>query len=242
MNNYTFRFARVAESEGLVVMDDAASIIRCSNKVYLAELFERHNIPMPRTHVVHRDNLHSIPAALGLPIILKQPDSAFSQGVVKAETLEDYHRHATELIDKSDLVIAQQFLPTHFDWRIGILDGRPLYACKYYMARGHWQIYNPVENTPAKGAGRHETLPVEMAPRPVVRLALRAANAIGHSLYGVDIKVVENKAYVVEVNDNPSIDAGVEDSVLRETLYERIMEHFLRRLESNHGTRTTRAE
>jgi glutathione synthase/RimK-type ligase-like ATP-grasp enzyme len=242
VNNYTFRFARVAESEGLVVMDDAASIIRCSNKVYLAELFERHNIPMPRTHVVHRDNLHSIPAVLGLPIILKQPDSAFSQGVVKAETLEDYHRHATELIDKSDLVIAQQFLPTHFDWRIGILDGRPLYACKYYMARGHWQIYNPVENTPAKGSGRHETLPVEMAPRPVVRLALRAANAIGHGLYGVDIKVVDNKAYVVEVNDNPSIDAGVEDGVLRETLYERIMEHFLRRLEYNHGTRTARAE
>ncbi|MDR2844831.1 MAG: RimK family protein [Puniceicoccales bacterium] len=231
VNNYTFRFARVAESEGLVVMDDAASIIRCSNKVYLAELFVRHDIPMPRTHVVHRDNIHSVLESLGLPVILKQPDSAFSLGVVKAETREDYLRLVNELIDKSDLVIAQQYLPTDFDWRIGILDGKPLYACKYYMARGHWQIYNPVEKAPAKVAGRHETLPVEMAPRAVVRVALKAANAIGQGLYGVDVKVVNGKPYVVEVNDNPSIDAGVEDMVLRETLYERIMEFFLRHLE-----------
>jgi glutathione synthase/RimK-type ligase-like ATP-grasp enzyme len=231
VNNYTFRFARVAESEGLVVMDDAASIIRCSNKVYLAELFEHHGIPTPRTMVVHRENMDTVPAALGLPVILKQPDSAFSVGVVKATTREEYLRLAGALLDKSDLVIAQQYLPTDFDWRIGILDGKPLYACKYYMARGHWQIYNPGETTPAKNSGRHETLPVELAPRAVVRTALKAANTIGRGFYGVDVKAVDGKPYIVEVNDNPSIDAGVEDSVLREALYERVMEYFLRRLE-----------
>jgi glutathione synthase/RimK-type ligase-like ATP-grasp enzyme len=231
VNNYTFRFARVAESEGLVVMDDAASIIRCSNKVYLAELFEHYDIPTPRTMLVHRDNVDATLETLGLPIILKQPDSAFSVGVVKATSREEYLRLVNELLDKSDLVIAQQYLPTDFDWRIGILDGKPLYACKYYMARGHWQIYNPGESAPAKNSGRHETLPVEMAPRAVVRVALKAANAIGRGIYGVDIKVVGGKPYVVEVNDNPSIDAGVEDMVLRETLYDRVMEFFLKHLE-----------
>ncbi|MDR1498501.1 MAG: RimK family protein [Puniceicoccales bacterium] len=231
VNNYTFRFARVAESEGLVVMDDAASIIRCSNKVYLAELFEHHAIPTPRTQVVHRDNIDFVLNTLGLPIILKQPDSAFSLGVVKASSRTEYHALVNSLLDKSDLVIAQQYLPTNFDWRIGILDGKPLYACKYHMVRGHWQIYNPIETASAKNSGRHETLPVEMAPRAVTRIALKAANAIGRGFYGVDIKEVDGKPYVVEVNDNPSIDAGVEDSVLRETLYERVMEFFLRRLE-----------
>jgi glutathione synthase/RimK-type ligase-like ATP-grasp enzyme len=231
VNNYTFRFARVAESEGLVVMDDAASIIRCSNKVYLAELFEHHGIPTPPTQVVHRDNVGAVLEMLGLPVILKQPDSAFSLGVVKAATREEYFNLVNALLDKSDLVIAQQYLPTNFDWRIGILNKKPLYACKYYMARGHWQIYNPIETAPAKNSGRHETLPVEMAPRAVVRAALKAANAIGRGLYGVDVKEVNGKPYVVEVNDNPSIDAGVEDSILRETLYERIMEFFLRHLE-----------
>ena len=31
-------------------------------------------------------------------------------------------------------------MPTDYDWRIGVLDGEPLFACKYKMARGHWQI------------------------------------------------------------------------------------------------------
>jgi glutathione synthase/RimK-type ligase-like ATP-grasp enzyme len=36
---------------------------------------------------------------------------------------------------------------------------------------------------------------------------------------------------VIEVNDNPSIDAGVEDQYLGEDLYRRIMQEFLRRME-----------
>jgi len=59
-----------------------------------------------------------------------------------------------------------------------------------------------------------------------------AANLIGDSLYGVDVKQVENKFYVIEVNDNPNIDAGVEDATLKDELYFRIMRVFLRRIES----------
>ena len=64
-----------------------------------------------------------------------------------------------------------------------------------------------------------------------MRSAVRAASLIGDGLYGVDLKQVGRAAYVIEVNDNPSIDAGYEDGLLKDTLYERIMEHFVRRLE-----------
>jgi glutathione synthase/RimK-type ligase-like ATP-grasp enzyme len=47
----------------------------------------------------------------------------------------------------------------------------------------------------------------------------------------VDLKQVGNKAVVIEVNDNPSIDAGVEDAHLGDTLYVNIMREFLRRME-----------
>ena len=60
---------------------------------------------------------------------------------------------------------------------------------------------------------------------------MRAASLIGDGFYGVDLKQVGRSAHVIEVNDNPSIDAGYEDAVLKDTLYERIMEHFVRRLE-----------
>ena len=45
------------------------------------------------------------------------------------------------LFEKSAILLAQAFTPTEFDWRVGLLNGVPLYACKYYMAKGHWQIY-----------------------------------------------------------------------------------------------------
>jgi glutathione synthase/RimK-type ligase-like ATP-grasp enzyme len=231
VKNSTFRFARRAEAEGLVVIDDPDSIVKCTNKVFLAELLARHRVPIPKTCILHRDNLREVRAQLGLPIILKQPDSSFSQGVMKVETDAQYHKTVEELLDKSDLLIAQEFLRTDFDWRIGIIDRRPLYACKYFMARNHWQIYNN-EAKNGDHMGDFETLPIEMAPQRVVQTALRAANLIGNSLYGVDLKVVHGQCSVIEINDNPTIDGGVEDKMLKRTLYERIMEVFLKRLES----------
>jgi glutathione synthase/RimK-type ligase-like ATP-grasp enzyme len=41
--------------------------------------------------------------------------------------------------------------------------------------------------------------------------ALAASNAIGQSLYGVDVKEIDGEYYVIEVNDNPTIAAGEED-------------------------------
>ncbi len=230
VNHYTYRFSRRASREGLVVIDDPESIVKCTNKVYLAELLSRHDVPIPKTIVAHRDNLNAIPEQLGFPVVLKKPDSAFSHGVVKVESKEALDAQLKQFLDQSDLVVAQEFLPTTFDWRIGILDGRPLYACKYFMAENHWQIIKRDET--GKGQyGKFETLPVELAPRRAVRAALRAANLIGKGLYGVDVKQSGNNFYVIEVNDNPNLDAGVEDSILREDLYRRIMEVFLTRIE-----------
>lgn len=230
VNHHTYRFARRAAIEGLVVVDDPESILKCSNKVYLAELLSRYKVPIPRTILLHKDNVELVAQQLGFPCVLKQPDSSFSQGVVKVESSAELDEHAEKLLSKSDLVIAQEFLPTSFDWRIGIFNRQPMFACKYFMVAKHWQITKK-DGGGARRYGRAETLPVELAPRHVVRNALRAANLIGDGLYGVDLKQVERSSYVIEVNDNPNIDAGVEDSILRRDLYQRIMAVFLDRIE-----------
>jgi glutathione synthase/RimK-type ligase-like ATP-grasp enzyme len=169
-------------------------------------------------------------AKLGFPMVLKKPDSAFSQGVVKMKTEEELRERLKEFFEESELLVAQEFLPTEFDWRIGILDRRPLFACKYFMAPGHWQIIQQ-EKTGDGRYGKYETLPVELAPRKAVSVALKAANLIGDGLYGVDVKQSGGNFYVIEVNDNPNIEQGVEDSILRDDLYHRIMACFLARLE-----------
>jgi glutathione synthase/RimK-type ligase-like ATP-grasp enzyme len=230
VNHHTYRFARRALAEGLIVIDDPQSIVRCTNKVYLAELLARHDIAIPKTVVLHRENSVNVAAELGFPCILKKPDSSFSRGVVKVSSDAELQEQLAILFEDSDLVVAQEFVPTTFDWRIGILNRKAIYACKYFMADDHWQIIRPDVNGDGR-YGKSETIPVELAPRRAVSVALKAANLIGDGLYGVDVKESNKKFFVIEVNDNPSIDSGVEDAVLREELYNRIMELFLDRIE-----------
>jgi glutathione synthase/RimK-type ligase-like ATP-grasp enzyme len=144
-------------------------------------------------------------------------------------------RQIAALLAHSDLVIAQRFLPTPFDWRIGIFDRQPLYACRYYMADQHWQILRHAPDGSLLDEGAWDTLPLTEVPRAVISTALKAANLIGDGLYGVDLKQIGSKVYVIEVNDNPNIDAGVEDAVLKEDLYRRIMQGIMRRVEIHKG-------
>lgn len=231
VNHYTYRFARKAEADGLVVMDDPSSILRCTNKVFLAELLERHRIPAPKTVIIHRENSAGALASLGLPVILKQPDSAFSQGVSKASTPEEYREEVARLLEHSDLIIGQEFVPTGFDWRVGTLEGRCLYVCRYHMARGHWQIYNHGAATDRDITGGFDTYAPEEVPSTIIETAMKAAAVMGNGLYGVDLKEVDGQAIVIEVNDNPSIDHGVETAVRKNGLYHDIMSVFLRRME-----------
>ena len=228
VNHHSFRIARRAAAEGLVVIDDPESILRCTNKVYLAELLERHGVPAPRTLLVHRDNADQIEEKLGLPVVLKQPDSAFSLGVIKVHDRDQLKDSVNALLKRSDLVVAQEYLPTDFDWRVGLIDGRPLYVCRYHMARGHWQIIQ--RDGEASREGDADCLSVGEAPEAVVATAVKAAGLIGNGLYGVDLKEVDGRVVVIEVNDNPSIDAGVEDAVLKGALYREIMGVMFKRV------------
>ena len=178
---------------------------------------------------------------LGFPCVLKQPDGSFSNGVIRVENEAQLDMVAPELLEKSDLLIAQEFIPTTYDWRVAIFDQKPLYVCKYFMARKHWQIYE--RSAAGKTySGKHLTLPVSMAPKKVIRTALRAANLIGNGLYGVDIKETEKECYVIEINDNPSIDAGVEDHVLQDELYHKIMNGLLERVERRRNSNQSRGK
>jgi glutathione synthase/RimK-type ligase-like ATP-grasp enzyme len=230
VNHHTFRFSRRATAEGMVVIDDPVSILRCNNKIYMSELLDRHSLPMPRTVIFSAETSGLVAERIGFPCVVKLPDSSFSAGVVKFDTQEAFDAAAPALFEQSELLLAQEFVPTEFDWRIGVLDKKPLYASKYFMARKHWQILQ--REGQKVHTGNCETIPVEDAPHNVVRAAVKACALIGDGLYGVDIKVLGGRPRIIEINDNPSIDAGYEDAVLKDELYNRIMRVFLERLET----------
>lgn len=237
LNDHTFRFARKAEAEGLPVIDDSKSILRCTNKVYMWERLNKHELPTPHTMPLNRATFDEAALAaaeeqLGYPMVLKIPDGCFSRGMVKANNREEAMTGAATLFGNSRLILAQEFMYTAYDWRIGILNGSPLYACQYKASRGHWQIVNHrADGTMV--AGGFQTLAIEEAPKRVVELATKAAGLIGNSLYGVDIKENDSGVYVIEINDNPNIDYGIEDKVLKGELYTAVMQEFIRRIEAS---------
>lgn len=99
------------------------------------------------------------------------------------------------------------------------------------MSKGHWQIYHHQDGGKTR-SGRFRSLAIRDVPPKVLRTALKAVRLMGNGLYGVDLKQAGDEVMVIEVNDNPNVDAGVEDAWLGEDLYRQIMLEFLRRLEA----------
>lgn len=229
VNHHTYRFARRAYANGLEVLDDPLSILLCCNKIYLYELMQRHRLPIPRSLVFDKEKMMDVLPDLSFPIVLKQPNGAFSIGVRRAQNREQFKEIAAEFLEKSDLVLAQEYMPSDFDWRIGILAGRAIFACKYFMVKNHWQIYKHEPNGKSHD-GQFETVPVELVPKDVIQLAQKACSLVGNGIYGVDIKVSDGRGYIIEINDNPNIDAGVEDVVRGYCLYLDVMEELKRRI------------
>lgn len=234
IDHYTYRFARKAQIEGLAVIDDPDSILKCTNKVYLAEVMAAHRIPAPKTRILQKAQPESENLEIGFPMVLKIPDGSFSRGVFKANDRREFKALTEKLFKESDLILAQEFLYTRFDWRIGILHGQPLYACQYFMSRAHWQVVRH-ESSGRSVEGGFKTFAIDDIPQSVVDIALRLAGLIGDGLYGVDLKQNDNGVYVIEINDNPNLDAGIEDQVLGDRLYDRVIAEFARRLEARPG-------
>src|ERR1700732_1896926 len=148
------RSPRRAWQEGMPVIDDPISMIRCTNKVFLMELLGSNQVPTPPTIMLaDAGDLPKAMDELGLPLVVKIPDGSFSRGIHKVHTLEEFKRITHELVGESDLLLAQKFMPTEFDWRVGVLAGEPLFVCQYRMARGHWQTVKHRSDGSAREGG-----------------------------------------------------------------------------------------
>lgn len=197
----------------------------------MAEALKNAHIPTPKTIIVHKDNKNEVLKVTGLPCVLKSPDSTFSFGVKKANTEEEFQELVSFMLKKSDLIIAQEFTFSEYDWRIGILDDKPIFACRYFMAKGHWQIYNWDASKKDDQDGDADCFPIEKVPKKILNAAVRSAKLMGKGLYGIDVKEVDGKPLVIEINDNPNIDFGVEDLYYGDQIYTAILTALKKRLE-----------
>ena len=70
--------------------------------------------------------------------------------------------------------------------------------------------------------------------------AVAAARCIGDGLYGVDLKETDDGVFVIEVNDNPNLDHGWEDSGEKDEVWIRLTQWFLERLDAERRRSETR--
>ena len=224
--------SRTAAELGLKVVDDPESIQICGNKIHLYDLFEKHDVARIPTVFISKDELHhrrfvEVFRTLGKPVVVKAPYTSFSRYVEKVACETSFRDVAKRFLRKSDMLAVQAFMPTSFDWRVGVLNREVLYVCKYMMPKGRWKHGAKLRGKPTFVWGRTFSLRRENAPAALKDLALKACNIIGSGLYGVDIKELADGSYVVvEVNDNPSIYAGYEDSRNKD-LYGKIIEYLV---------------
>lgn len=233
VDHHTFKFAKKAAAEGMPVLDDPTSILRCTNKAYLSELLQGSGIASPRTRLVSRRTLPKLEDVLAYPVVLKVPDGSFSRNVKKAENWKQFQAIAQAMFKESEIILVQEFMYTDFDWRVGILAGEPLFVARYFMTRNHWQILKHSANGKHE-EGRTEAVAIKDTPKAVLEAAVRSAKLVGNGLYGVDLKENASGVYVIEINDNPNIDAGMEDAMLGDELYRKLLGHLLRQFEAPH--------
>lgn len=230
IRNHTYRFARRAVQEGMPVIDDPISMIRCTNKIYLYELMSANGISvLPTAIVAGAADLTRAADELSFPMVLKIPDSSFSRGVRKVDNGEELATLAKSWLDDTDLLLAQKYAPTSFDWRVGVLGGKPLFVVKYQMARGHWQILKHGADGKVVMGG-FQQVGLDEAPPAVIDIGVRAAQLIGDGLYGVDIKETSDGFFVVEINDNPNIEHGIEDAAEKDQVWVELTRWFIDRI------------
>ncbi len=110
-------------------------------------------------------------------MIVKIPDGSFSIGVERADDARQLREIAERMLKRSEIILLQDFIKTKFDWRIGVLDGEPLFAARYFMCDQHWQIlkHSP-DGTHAEGSTNAVSL--SDVPQQVLERALQAARQV----------------------------------------------------------------
>lgn len=225
--NTAYVVSRTADALGKVVIDDPHSIRVCSSKVVLDDLFKQNRIPSPKSLLFDGNydpgNLKHIFEYLGFPLVLKAPYTKFSSHVEKAGSEAEFKEIASRYLRNATPIVLQGFMPSGFDWRVGVLDNKLLYLCKYYIPKGGWKVKSLIN-------GKHEwgrVVPIfrHNAAKKLEELAVNITKCVGDGLYGLDIKEIDGKFYCIEVNDNPSFYLGQEDGKDPD-LYEKVIDRL----------------
>ena len=140
IDNHTYRFARRACSEGMPVIDDPISMIRCTNNVFLMELLQQNQVPTPPTVTWPRSRPDQGDRRTRSAVVVKIPDGSFSRRRAQDRIAGRAQAHLRRAVRRDRPHPGAEIFGRPISiWRVRRLAGEPLFVCQYRMARGHWR-------------------------------------------------------------------------------------------------------
>ena len=179
-------------SRGVHVLNGADALLAAHDKLLTVTRLREAGLPHPAvTHIVRLDEAERV----ALPVVVKPRFGSWGTDVLRCETEADLER-ATEVIRdrpwfRSGGALLQELVPpVGYDLRVVVAGGKVVGATERVARAGEWRT-----NTALGGTRRHAH-PSEEA----CALGVRAAEAIGADLVGVDLLPVPDGYVVLELN------------------------------------------
>jgi [lysine-biosynthesis-protein LysW]--L-2-aminoadipate ligase len=176
--------------EAVAVVNSAGALFACHDKVATAVALRAAGVPHPLTEcVAHPSQLTSIAP----PVVVKPRFGSWGIDVFRCDTLFELKRCFREISKRSwfqrqGALVQELVSPTGSDLRVLVAGGAIVGAVVRKAQSGEWRT------NVSLGATRY---PVETLAPDAVRLALKAASAVGADLVGVDLLPLPGGGWVV---------------------------------------------
>jgi RimK family alpha-L-glutamate ligase len=181
------------ERDSIRVLNPAASLLACHDKLATALRLGRSGISHPRTAQVDGDGVGT---TLEPPIVVKPRFGSWGRDVYLCRTREELTRCLRSLQERSwfrrhGALLQELIPPAGRDLRLVVAGSDVVGAVERVAAPGEWRT------NVALGARRRPIAP----PAAACELAVQAAAAVGGDLVGVDVLPMPEEGHVVlEVN------------------------------------------
>lgn len=178
-------------------INSAEAVLKSADKFQTANALAAHNLPHPKVALVLNNNdLALWSDKHQYPIILKQPDGAKGIQVVLAKNRDELLKAATSIRQKGFPLLVQEYIAESRgkDIRVVVVGGRAIAAIKRIATKP-----NEFRSNLYLGA---EADSVELTDLEK-RIAVRATEAIGLDLAGVDILRSNRGPLITELNSFP---------------------------------------
>ena len=203
--HYGTAVVRQFEQMGVFTANRAAAIARSRNKLHCLQVLSQQGIDLPRTGFAHstKDIDGLIELVGGAPLVIKVLEGSQGVGVVLAET----HQSAKSMIEafsglKANILV-QEFVEESYgeDIRCFVINGEVVAAMKRKGAPGEFR-------SNVHRGGKSHAVELSAAERD---MAVRAAEAVGLQIAGVDILRANHGPLVIEINSSPGLE-GIESA------------------------------